>query len=802
LADPKRLTVSYGSFTCTVEGFDEPFAIMRLVVDYFQQLTGLDPAFGAQPRRIDTAEVSRRAGAQSGVANVEVSHESGAAGETVVVRNPERAIGFGAAPVPVAAPPVAAPPVAAPPVAAPVPVARAVPEPVPVTVPVTAPVAAPEPVPEPVAVTTPAPEAAPEPAAIVAAAPAVAPAADAAAPEPEPAPVPAAAPAAESVAAAPADLAMFLPEDWDHDDPMGEGEDLSDAEIALWNLDEDDDAPDLAAPGPEPAAVAVAEAPVATPVAEAPVATPVAEAPVATPVAEAPVATPVAEAPAEETPAAPAVEPAAAMAAAAPAPAPVAEVVPVAAAMPAETPAETPAEALAAIGPGIAAETAPAEEFNLPFDETVAEDDSDEEIAWNEAFRAAAKSVAAALAGRVAAQGTDGVRTEEEALQRVLRALERKADVTAAGTAERLAKLAEDRAGDGPAETPQPAPAAPRTIAPLTPPAALTQRVAIRKRPALQMNDELAPLDPAARIGSPWATVGSLLSPAAQKPAEEPGRFRLPFADRLFGRGKPADTPKVDEAAQAASAGATAAPPVPAAAAAAARPQTSTPDEFLFDEEAFIARTKATIDAEPLRLETAEREVDAAPEAAPAAVEVAPPVMAPAAPEPAIPPAAVTEPRNGVAEIAPAASAPAEPEAVADEAPSETAPSLRVQRFQVVAQREEAPAPEEETADDPAADLRRFTRRLGAASLPELLEASAAFTTLVRGQARFSRRDIMLALDEIGEDKDFTQEARIKSFGKLLRKGSIVRVDDGKFTMSRSALNSYESKLGPTGTDG
>ncbi|RMF35341.1 MAG: hypothetical protein D6754_13435, partial [Alphaproteobacteria bacterium] len=133
------------------------------------------------------------------------------------------------------------------------------------------------------------------------------------------------------------------------------------------------------------------------------------------------------------------------------------------------------------------------------------------------------------------------------------------------------------------------------------------------------------------------------------------------------------------------------------------------------------------------------------------------------------------------------------------EAPAEAAQDRPANRLQVVAETpaKQPPAPVEMAEDD--SELRSFARKLGAASLPELLEASAAYTTLVRGQTRFSRRDIMLALDEIERDQDFTQEARIKSFGKLLRRGSIVRVDDGKFALSRSTRFSYEEKLSATG---
>jgi hypothetical protein len=91
--------------------------------------------------------------------------------------------------------------------------------------------------------------------------------------------------------------------------------------------------------------------------------------------------------------------------------------------------------------------------------------------------------------------------------------------------------------------------------------------------------------------------------------------------------------------------------------------------------------------------------------------------------------------------------------------------------------------------------LDNFARKVGAASLPELLEASAAYVTIVSGQPRFSRASILNMVDELSDERTYTQEARIKSFGKLLRNGSILRVEDGKFAISHSAKFNYEVKI-------
>ena len=89
-----------------------------------------------------------------------------------------------------------------------------------------------------------------------------------------------------------------------------------------------------------------------------------------------------------------------------------------------------------------------------------------------------------------------------------------------------------------------------------------------------------------------------------------------------------------------------------------------------------------------------------------------------------------------------------------------------------------------EMSPENASSFAEFAESRGATTLTEMLEAAAAYTASVEGQPHFSRPQIMRKVKFVAEDGDFTREDGLRSFGVLLRQGTIQKVSPGQFTIA------------------
>ncbi|MEM8793458.1 MAG: hypothetical protein AAGE80_17695 [Pseudomonadota bacterium] len=100
----------------------------------------------------------------------------------------------------------------------------------------------------------------------------------------------------------------------------------------------------------------------------------------------------------------------------------------------------------------------------------------------------------------------------------------------------------------------------------------------------------------------------------------------------------------------------------------------------------------------------------------------------------------------------------------------------------------EADAPPEAQDEGAAAEtslrIETLIDRAEASSTAEVLLASAAWLTLMERQTAFTRREVMTIFDQIDGAHDNSLEARIKGYGRLVRNGQLILVEDGMFSMS------------------
>ncbi|MGC8203275.1 hypothetical protein ACP2AV_11290 [Aliiroseovarius sp. PTFE2010] len=89
-----------------------------------------------------------------------------------------------------------------------------------------------------------------------------------------------------------------------------------------------------------------------------------------------------------------------------------------------------------------------------------------------------------------------------------------------------------------------------------------------------------------------------------------------------------------------------------------------------------------------------------------------------------------------------------------------------------------------ETAVADAASFADYADKVGAENLTDLLEAAAAYASYVEGQPHFSRPQIMKTVADLKADEGYTREDGLRSFGTLLRTGKIKKLKRGQFVVA------------------
>ena len=132
-------------------------------------------------------------------------------------------------------------------------------------------------------------------------------------------------------------------------------------------------------------------------------------------------------------------------------------------------------------------------------------------------------------------------------------------------------------------------------------------------------------------------------------------------------------------------------------------------------------------------------------------------------------------------------------------APDQVAPpaAVRPRRIATTALALEEDDTDTENIFDTDARFPDFARRLGATALPDLMEAAAAYLAVVEGRDSFTRPQLMrLVAGFLAASGDVSREDGLRSFGALLRDGRIEKTKRGQFAVSaHSRLVAEAGKL-------
>ncbi len=83
----------------------------------------------------------------------------------------------------------------------------------------------------------------------------------------------------------------------------------------------------------------------------------------------------------------------------------------------------------------------------------------------------------------------------------------------------------------------------------------------------------------------------------------------------------------------------------------------------------------------------------------------------------------------------------------------------------------------------------------GAETVADFIVCAAAWMVLLQGQTTFTRHDVIDVFETIPGEHSKTLEARIKGFGKAVRNGQLIMIEDGVYGLSRIELERFQLLL-------
>ncbi|WP_108485053.1 hypothetical protein [Oceaniglobus ichthyenteri] len=121
-----------------------------------------------------------------------------------------------------------------------------------------------------------------------------------------------------------------------------------------------------------------------------------------------------------------------------------------------------------------------------------------------------------------------------------------------------------------------------------------------------------------------------------------------------------------------------------------------------------------------------------------------------------------------------------------DKSAQPSSPAGIVRPRRVSAKRPEPEVAQIEAKTDGTISFSDFAQKRGASDLSEILEAAVAYSTEVEGKAELSRPQILRRAASLRPDLAQSREKGLQSFGQLLRSGRIRKVGQGQFALNES----------------